>query len=206
MRRKDVEPLDQGRRRFAMGLAGLAPLWLAGPAAFAGAVSPRDLALAHGEISPPLPLPDFLLRDSDGQRRSFYALLQRRLTAVQLIFTRCSNVCPIQGATFRQVQDLIPESKRARTQLLSLSLDPLNDTPEQLRRWLAPFRPKPGWRAASPELASLDLVLATFNQRRTDLGTHHTEVLLVDAKHRLAWRSTELPSAETIARTLSALA
>ncbi|KMN82795.1 hypothetical protein VK98_06940 [Chromobacterium sp. LK11] len=202
----DVERLNQGRRRFALGLAGLAPLWLASPAALAKAVLPRELALAHGEISPPLPLPDFMLKDSDGLRRSFHDLLQRRVTAVQLIFTRCSNVCPIQGATFRQVQDLMPESKRARVQLLSLSLDPLNDTPEQLRRWLAPFRPKPGWRAASPALASLDLVLAMFNQRRTDLNAHHTEVLLVDAKHRLAWRSTELPSAETIARTLSALA
>lgn len=206
MQGTDVEPLDRGRRWFALGLAGLAPLWLAGPAALAKAVPPRELALAHGEISPPLPLPDFMLKDSEGQRRSFHDLLQRRVTAIQLIFTRCSNVCPIQGATFRQVQDLMPESKRARVQLLSLSLDPLNDTPEQLRRWLAPFRPKPGWRAASPELASLDLVLASFNQGRTDLGAHHTEVLLVDTKRRLAWRSTELPSAETIARTLSALA
>ncbi|WP_227107669.1 SCO family protein [Chromobacterium rhizoryzae] len=206
MQGKGGAPLNPGRRRFAMGLAGLAPLWLAGPAALAKTAWAGNLALAHGEISPPLPLPDFMLNDSDGQRRSFHALLQRRVTAVQLIFTACSNVCPIQGATFRQVQDLLPESKRARIQLLSLSLDPLNDSPEQLRRWLARFRPKPGWRAARPELADLDLMLATFNQRRTDLSAHHTEVLLVDSKSRLVWRSTELPSAETIARTLLALA
>src|SRR5206468_8790714 len=64
--------------------------------------------------------------------------------ALNFVFTTCSAVCPIASRTFAELQAHPPAGRPLR--LISISLDPLNDTPDVLRTYAAKFGAGPSWR------------------------------------------------------------
>lgn len=155
-----------------------------------------------GLITPPVPVPDMPLRTADGHATRLRALLAGRVTALQLFYTGCSSTCPIQGAVFHRVQTLLGPHPKPDIQLLSLSISPLEDTPQRMHAWLARFGARPGWIAAAPELKDVDALQAFFGGGRTGLDNHGTQVQMIDRRGALVWRTYELPSPETIAALL----
>ncbi|MGT2491984.1 hypothetical protein ACU4GD_19355 [Cupriavidus basilensis] len=62
-----------------------------------------------------------------------------------------ARFCPLQGALFGAVQDGMPRvNARYPLRLVSLSIDPLSDSPEALRAWLQRMGAGPNWRAVAP--------------------------------------------------------
>ena len=78
----------------------------------------------------------------------------------------------------------------------------MHDTSAALSRWLRRFGARPGWRAASPRPADVELVRAFFGAGRTATDNHSTQVQLFDRTGSLAWRTGELPEAEEVAALL----
>jgi protein SCO1/2 len=160
---------------------------------------------AHGgPIVPPVPVPDAPLRLADGTHTDLRQLLADKPTALQLVFTRCTTTCPMQAAIFQRVQRLLAAPMRARTQLVSLSIDPEQDSPAALRDWLGRFDARPGWIAAVPHARDLPRVLAFFSGSSDTLSSHNTQVQIIDARGRLVWRTNELPSAQSVVSLLQA--
>jgi protein SCO1/2 len=156
----------------------------------------------HGRIDPPVPMPDVTVRCADGRSASLAALVRGRATAVHLMFTGCLTVCPIQGAIFQRVQSLLTDQVALGIQLLSLSIDPLGDTPAAMRSWLKRFDAHDGWIAVAPDPDDLDRLLELFGQGRNAVESHATVVNIVNRQGELVWRTRELPSADTIADIL----
>ncbi|AKJ27593.1 SCO family protein [Caldimonas brevitalea] len=163
---------------------------------------------AHGRIGPvvpPQPAPDVGLWLDDGRPVGLRTLLQGRATAVQFMFTGCSAICPVQGALFAQAQARLQARPAAReARLLSLSLDPLGDTPAALAAW----RQRHGaddvlWRAAVPRQLDASQLMAAFNPGEPERDAHMTQVYLFDRQARLVWRTAELPDPAEIADRLA---
>jgi len=170
-----------------------------------GAATPAGAQLVqadHGRVTPPVPIPAIALRCADGSATNLAALLQGRATALHLIFTACSTVCPIQGAIFARVQALLPDQAVRGIQLLSIGIDPDSDAPPSLRAWLQRYDARPGWTAAAPEGKGLDAVLGIFGQGRNAVESHSTQVNIIDRKAQLVFRTPPLPSAEALADIL----
>jgi protein SCO1/2 len=153
-------------------------------------------------VIPPVPLPPIGLRCADGQSTDLAALVQGRATALHLMYATCSTVCPIQGAIFERVQALLPDQDRKGILLLSLSIDPLDDTPATLRDWLGRFHARGGWVAAAPAFAQLDRLLEVFGQGRNAVENHATQVNIIDRGGQLVYRTPQLPSADSVADIL----
>jgi protein SCO1/2 len=161
------------------------------------------VAADHGRIDPPVPVPDIPVRRAgDGAAAGLAGLLRGRVTALHLMFTGCSSVCPIQGAIFARVQALLPDQQARGIQLISLSIDPLLDTPRAMRAWLQRFEAREGWLAVAPEPKDLDRVQDLFGQGRNALENHTTQVNIIDRQADLVFRTPDLPSAEAIANLL----
>jgi protein SCO1/2 len=161
------------------------------------------VAADHGRVDPPVPIPDIPVRRAgDGASAGLAALLRGRVTALQLMFTGCSSVCPIQGAIFERVQDLLPEQQSAGIQLVSLSIDPRGDTPRAMQAWLERFDARAGWIAVAPTPKDLDRLLDLFGQGSNALETHTTQVNIIDRRAELVFRTPVLPSADAIASIL----
>jgi protein SCO1/2 len=182
--------------------------WLIAGAALA--LAPR-LPRAHeslGPVEPRRPLPPLALNLHDGQTRPLADLLRGRITAMQLMFTGCSAVCPIQGAVFaalqEQVHALVP-----RAQLLSVSIDPLSDDAAALARWRDKFKARHRWLAGAPPVRHSEVMLDFVNGRSVGAGSaadrHSPMTYLIDDKGRLAFRCAELAPAADIARAMREL-
>jgi protein SCO1/2 len=165
--------------------------------------SAAPVAADHGRVEPCVPIPSIPVRRAgDEAWVDLAALLRGRATALHLMFTGCSSVCPIQGAIFERVQALLPDQQARGIQLMSLSIDPLNDTPHAMRTWLERFEARDGWIAVAPMPKDLDGLLDLFGQGRNALETHATQVNIIDRRADLVFRTPELPSADAIANIL----
>lgn len=166
----------------------------------------QTAALAHepfGPLRPPLPAPRLWLTGGDGKRFELTERLRGRVTALQLMFTGCSATCPIQGALFGAVAPLV--NSQREMQLLSLSIDPLNDSPQAVREWLARFGAHTHWQAAVPRIEDVDPLLDFVRGRAAGADRHTAQVCLFDRQARLAYRTADMPPARFVADTMSEL-
>jgi protein SCO1 len=163
---------------------------------------PRVQAAGHGRVDPPLRVPDLALTLHDGQKTSLPRLLEEHATALQLMFTSCSSTCPIQGAIFRRVQELLVDPAARAIQLVSLSVDPERDDPAALARWLRRFDARPGWVAAAPRREDVERLRTFGGAGKSAADNHSTRVQIADRRARLVWRTAELPDAKGVARIL----
>lgn len=183
----------------------------AGAAAMATAALSHQVAQAHnvaGAVVPPALVPSIRCRVHDSRELLLHGLLHNRTTALQLMFTGCSAVCPIQGALFADVQqrlDARPASP-SDLQLLSISIDPLADDHRALAGWLRRYGAGARWRAASPDVQDLDRWLDFLQGRQAGADRHTAQVYLFDRRARLALRTTDFPPAGEVLRLLDALA
>ncbi len=122
--------------------------------------SARRLAVQRA----PRPLPDPLLQDQDGRIFRLSDYRGRRLL-VNFIFTRCPTLCLALGDSFARVAEALPAARHGGgVVLLSISFDPVYDTPERL----AAYGTRHGadgerWRIARVENpAELGVLLARF--------------------------------------------
>ncbi len=118
------------------------------------------------------------------------------------MFTGCSTVCPIQGAIFQRLQALLPDQGERAIQLLSLSVDPIVDTPAAMQNWLRRFSARIGWIAVAPDPKDLEKLLQLFGQGRNAVENHATQVNIINRRGELVFRTQQLPSADSIAELL----
>ncbi len=175
-------------------------------AALAAGLTQRSLpASAHGSIGPvrpPAAAPDIEVVTSDGFRGPLRARLLGRVTAVQLMFTQCRSICPIEAATFARTQEALARSTSDGIQLLSLSVDPATDTPAVLNAWLDGLSARSCWTAAAPAMADLTRTRKFFDGV-SDFGEDHsTAMSLFDRAGMLVWRTPELPAANEVVTIL----
>ncbi len=185
------------RRSALAALAALASV-------HAGPAQPHTV----GAVRPPRRLPhDASFQRHDGTTLALGELVSGQLTALQLMFTGCSEVCAMQGAIFAAVQDRLRDrlqGPRRSCQLLSMSVDPSDDS-RAMARWLQQFGAGPGWYGIVPRGTSLRAMTAAL-QGSASLPGHSAQVYFVSGQGHLIWTSEDLPRAEVIVNIAERLA
>ncbi len=114
-------------------------------------------------------VPDFQFVNQDG-RAIHLRQFRGKALLVTFIYTRCPlpDFCPKMNENFVQVQALLKDTPAAkdRVQLLTLSFDPKNDSPAELRRFAARYGSKDAravpWQFAVPSAKDLPGVAHFF--------------------------------------------
>jgi protein SCO1/2 len=143
-----------------------------------------------------------VVRDEDGRRISFYKdLVKGRTVAINFIFTSCTAVCPMLAANFRKVQtDLAKEN--ANIHLISISVDPVTDTPERLKRFAAQFHAGPNWTLVTGDKGEIDALLGSLGVSARN-KMEHTPTVLVGNEAAGHWQRVDgLASSEVVLRAL----
>src|SRR5205085_5657262 len=106
-------------------------------------------------------VPDVKLVDQDGRPVRFYTdLVKGQVVAMNFVFTSCGTICPPMGVNFAKLQKILggrPDGKRVR--LISVSIDPANDTPERLKAWATKFGAQPGWTLVTGDREEVNRLL-----------------------------------------------
>ena len=80
-------------------------------------------------------LPDTMLLDQNGRAVRFKSdVLWEKTVAIQFIFTTCRAICPVMGAAFASLQDRLGARLGNDISLVSISIDPVTDTPTRMKQ------------------------------------------------------------------------
>jgi protein SCO1/2 len=117
-------------------------------------------------------VPALELVDMQGQPVAIDALLaEDGPVMLTFIFTTCTTICPVLSATFSQVQQQLgPEAADVR--LISVSIDPEQDTPEQLRIYAKRYKAGDNWQFLTGQLGDIIAVQEAFDAYRGDKMNH----------------------------------
>lgn len=139
----------------------LLSLALLGALSPAAATSASESSAASGSVSPwgRDYFPNIVLINQDGQKvRFFDDLIKGKVVAINFIFTACGDSCPLETARLRQVQNLLGERVGRDVFLYSISIDPISDTPEVLKRYTEKFNIGPGWQFLTGDYDEINLL------------------------------------------------
>jgi cytochrome oxidase Cu insertion factor (SCO1/SenC/PrrC family) len=130
-------------------------------------VGPRERSMS---------IPDVELLNHDGRKVHFYSdLVKGRTVAINFIFTTCTTICPPMGATFARVQK---ELKNLDTHLISISVDPVTDTPERLKAWGAKFKAEPRWTFVTGDKQKIDELLRALAASTARPADHSPTIII----------------------------
>jgi protein SCO1 len=103
--------------------------------------------------------PNVPLITHEGKTVKFYDdLLKDKKVVINLIYTSCTDVCPLETARLVQVQRLLGDRVGKDVSFYSISIDPKRDTPAVLNAYMAKFHVGPGWLFLTGEQADIKLL------------------------------------------------
>lgn len=144
----------------------------------------RDEAHAHGADSNMrrsvvhYVIPNVTLVRDDGNSVSLPAELNDgRPVVLNFIYTSCTTICPMSSQVFEQFQEELG-SEHEPVHLVSISIDPEQDTPARLRAYAEQFHAAHGWDHYSGTVAAALTVQRAFNAYRGDKMSHLPLTLL----------------------------
>lgn len=150
------------------------------------------------------PLPDVRVVDAARRRRRLVSeVFARRIVVIDFVLTDCSTVCPIVSAAMAGAQDLLGRRLGPDAALVSVALDPLGGTPDELRDYGARFGAGPAWSFVNVPQESLGEVLRRLGGP-TAGSDHAPMVVVLDPVRGEFRRLLGLPSAETITAAVEA--
>jgi len=177
----------------SLGLA-LAAACVAG-----GALGAPAVALAHDGQSHTIPwpgkndyqrsirsyvIPDVVLADADGRPVRLRELLATDdPVMMNFVFTTCGTICPVMVKVFADVPSRLgAQSKSLR--MISISIDPDNDTPAQLKAYAKSVGAGERWKFLTGRVQDIKALQLAFDSYRGDKMNHEPLTLMRHASAR----------------------
>ena len=152
-------------------------LWLAG-----GAGLPAQGLAPYSRTVMDYPVPDVVLVNQDGAKVKLRATLESgEPVIVDFIFGTCTTICPVLSAGYANLQTKMPPGA-PKVHLVSISIDPENDTPKVMRDYLKRYRAKPGWDFLTGRREDVDKVMVAFNAYIPNKMSHYPLTLIREPK------------------------
>jgi protein SCO1 len=158
-----------------------------------------------GEVGSPgrMTIPDVTLVNQYGEQVRFYRdLVKDKAVAINFVYTTCTTTCPLMGVNFNKLQELMHDRINRDVYLISVSVDPLTDTPQQLQAWGKRFHAGPGWTLLTGDKHDVDTLLKALKVFTPDKAEHAPIVLIGNDATGVWTRVEGLASSATLAHML----
>jgi protein SCO1/2 len=107
-------------------------------------------------------LPSVPLIDQAGKEVDFRQVIDYGgPVMLQFIFATCSSICPVLSASFASAQPVL-DSLKTPYRLVSISIDPEQDTPQKLAAYAQRFRAGEHWHFLTGDRKNIDSLLKAF--------------------------------------------
>jgi protein SCO1/2 len=149
---------------------------------------------------------DKVLVDQNGDEMKFVSeVIGDRIVVMDFVYTSCTTVCPVISAVFGQVQDKLGEQLGDEVVLVSVSVDPVRDTPQRLKAYAATHNAKPGWIWLTGGKRTMDEVLDGLGAYTPNFENHPAMVLVGDGRTGEWSRFFGFPSPDRLVDQVNAL-
>ena len=125
--------------------------------------------------------PDVTLVRADGKSVSLPRELDDgRPVLLNFIFTTCSSICPLTSRTLEEFQRKLGR-EASRVHLMSISIDPEQDTPARLTAYARKFHAGPEWQYYTGSVAASIAAQRAFDVYRGEKMSHTAVTLMRSA-------------------------
>lgn len=108
-------------------------------------------------------LPNISLIDKTGNNVDFRQVIDYGgPVMLQFIFATCSSICPVLSASFASAQPVL-DTLKTPYRLISISIDPEQDTPQKLDAYAKRFKAGNNWYFFTGNQKSIGSLLKAFN-------------------------------------------
>ncbi len=127
-----------------------------------------------------------------------------RPVVVNFIYTTCFGICPISSQTFAQLQGKLGADAR-KVHLVSVSIDPEEDTPSVLQKYGQKYGAGKGWNHYTGTLEASIAVQKAFEVYKGDKMNHDPVTLMRSAPGKPWVRIDGFATADELLHTLKRL-
>jgi protein SCO1/2 len=155
----------------------------------AGAPAPRaqqQQATAADASAQPR-IPDVNCVDQNGKKLRFNTdLVKGKVVVINFIYTSCTFLCTRIGESTARLQAALGDRVGRDVYIISVSTDPVTDTPEKLKAWATRLKAKEGWTLVTGEKAEMDQLLKVLTGDASGIKTH-SPLLLIGNEPKNVW-------------------
>lgn len=150
-------------------------------------------------------VPDIWMVREDGKRVKLPTELNDgRPVVLNFVYTTCPGICPMMSQVFSQFQEILG-TRSSEVHMVSISIDPEQDTPSRLRVYAKKFNAGSQWQHYTGTVAASIAAQKAFAAYSGD-KMRHDPLTLMRAKPGSAWvRLDGLATAEDLLRQYSGL-
>jgi protein SCO1 len=131
-------------------------------------------------------LPTIKLTRSDGKRMSAKDVFDDgRPLIVNFVYTSCTTVCPVSSQVFMRARELLG-AERDKINMVSISIDPEQDTPRKLDAYAKRFAAAGQWAHYTGTIGESLAVQHAFNAWAGD-KMNHMPLTFIRARQGQAW-------------------
>jgi cytochrome oxidase Cu insertion factor (SCO1/SenC/PrrC family)/mono/diheme cytochrome c family protein len=123
--------------------------------------------------------PNLPVVNQDGQQLKFYDdLIKDKIVIVMFIYTSCTDICPLTTARMTQIEDKLGVAVGRDIFIVSITVDPENDTPDKLKAYSKAFGTGPGWTFVTGKPEDIRAINYRLGERSKVLSEHRNEIVL----------------------------
>lgn len=123
-------------------------------------------------------VPEVTLINQDGEQVHLRTLLDGEEPIVlDFIYGTCTTICPVLSVGFSHFQRKTTRNGD-KVRLVSISIDPDNDTPELMKAYRQKYDGQPGWELLTGKREHVTLVLKEFDAYVANKMDHYPLTLL----------------------------
>ena len=131
---------------------------------------------------------DVELTDQDGKKVRFYSdVLKGKTVVVNAFFTTCTSVCPPMNRNMEKIQEALGDRVGRDVFLVSITVDPENDTPARIKEYAKKFHAGAGWTFLTGKKENLDWALYKLGQY-VENKDDHTTVFIIGNEPTGLWK------------------
>lgn len=126
-----------------------------------------------------LKVPDIEIVDQDGQHLRFDSgIIKNRKAVISSFFTTCTSFCPLTQQNLGRLARVLGNRMGHDVVFISVSVDPVNDTPARMKEWSEKFHTGPGWTLASGNKSDIETLLKSLGLYVELAGRHQSAVII----------------------------
>ena len=146
------------------------------------------------------------LTNQKGERMRLYQdILKDKVVVINTFFASCRSACPSVNRNLERIQEAFAENLGKDLFLVSITVDPVNDSPERLREYARKYNAKEGWLFLTGKKEDVDFALKKLGQYVEKKEDHSTILIIGNEKTGLWKKAFGLAKAEELIKVVESV-
>ena len=131
---------------------------------------------------------DVVLINQNGEKMRFYSdLLRGKVVIINSFFATCQGSCLPMSRNLEKVQQALGDHVGKEAFIISISVDPLVDTPPKLKEYAKKFNARPGWYFLTGDKENVEFALKKLGHFVAD-KQDHLNIFIIGNERTGLWK------------------